>query len=159
MFEDIGSLMPSPKELVVGAIIAIFVHVIVGLLNLMYGKSKSAVLTFTKERSEKQKAARRLRVEVMRREEKWFHYYLASMNTKYIVMLMFQILSMTCLLVITIAVHTNNVDSSILVMLVVGPVSQMVSIYYMFEGAAIQQDLARSFHSMEPPGDDDRAPL
>lgn len=151
MFEDIGSLMPSPKELVIALVIASFIFIIKSLFNLMYGKSKNAVFTFIKKRSAKQIASRRRRVELMRRGEKDFHLYLSLVNSQFLIGIFFTVWACMCLilgLVLPISVGLLNPWFWI----AMGLLLLILTFNYFLEGIAIQQDLADAV-------DDDQSPL
>lgn len=151
MFEDIGSLTPSPKELVIALVIAIFIFIIKSLFNLMYGKSKNAVFTFIKNRSAKQIASRRRRVELMRRGEKDFHLYLSLVNSRLLIGIFYTVLASMCFiasLVMPISVGLLNPWFWI----VMGLLLTILTLNCFLEGIAIQQDLADAV-------DDDQSPL
>lgn len=161
MLAEIINIIASPAGLVVGIIYAVLGTVVTGFLNLIYGKSKNAVFTFTKERSEKQKAARRRRVELIRREEKYFHYYLSSANGWLLMSVMFLIIA-SISFVIGLAAMGNDSIYIMVLFFVLGGLCWITSLYIMFESIAMRLDAARSLFSdkpPEPPEENNEVPL
>lgn len=150
--EEVLATLGTPAGMIGTLIVGVAINIVTKCLGLIFGRSRNAIFTFTKKRSGQQIAARQQRVKLMRREEKWLHAYLSSVNTTFLMAVVFLVMS-----VLAFVVAFSGVGYVSLFVLVAGVLCSMVSLYFISEGIAIQRDIAEALPDIL--NDDDEAPL
>lgn len=156
MLAEIGEIILSPVGLVVGVVYAVLSQIILQSLNLIFGKSKNAILRFTTERSENQRAIRCARIKKMRGDTRTFQLYVSQLNFHLHMVAGTLILTGMCFLIAILIKHMQS-DNDPIVLFVVGGFTAVFSITLLFQALVVQQDLIRSV--IEPPLDKRGVPL
>jgi hypothetical protein len=149
MLEHLIATMFTPSGLIVMIVGGVITQIIVGLINLGYGKSKIALLRFATERSEKQKAIRLARVERMRVDSKFFQYCMVRINFYFHMAIIFLIMTISIKLN---AILGNERESLILLNItnVIVGVNFILTVICIFKALALQQDIRRSLSAKTP---------